>query len=106
ALGDPECRIVILLGDSASDAGDHHHRPVEPDRDEYLGGPPRDPLTRREREIVKLIAGSSTGREIAAAVAISDTNVERHRPNILPRLGLRDRVALTRYAIRHGLVEA
>ena len=75
-------------------------------RGEYLGGPPRDPLTRREREIVTLIADSYTGREIAATLVISEKTVERHRANILLKLGLRDRVALTRYAIRRGLVEA
>jgi DNA-binding NarL/FixJ family response regulator len=72
---------------------------------EYLAGPPRDPLTRREHEIVKLIADSHTGREIAGALMISEKTVERHRANILLKLGLRDRVALTRYAIRRGLVE-
>jgi DNA-binding NarL/FixJ family response regulator/anti-sigma regulatory factor (Ser/Thr protein kinase) len=75
-------------------------------RGEYLGGPPKDPLTRREREIVTLIADSYTGREIAEALVISEKTVERHRANILLKLGLRDRVALTRYAIRRGLVEA
>lgn len=75
-------------------------------RGEYLGGRPKDPLTRRESEIVKLIADSYTGREIAEALVISEKTVERHRANILLKLGLRDRVALTRYAIRRGLVEA
>ena len=75
-------------------------------RGEYLGGPPKDPLTRREREIVTLIADSYTGREIADALVISEKTVERHRANILLKLGLRDRVALTRYASRRGHVEA
>ena len=63
-------------------------------------------LTRREREIVKLIAHSYTTREIAEKLVISEKTVDRHRSNILIKLGLRDRVALTRYAIRRGLVEA
>ena len=37
---------------------------------------------------------------------ISENTVERHRANILEKLGLHDRVELTRYAIRNGLVEA
>jgi hypothetical protein len=49
---------------------------------------------------------SYTGREIAKALVISEKTVEPHRANILLKLGLRDRVALTRYAIRRGLVEA
>jgi DNA-binding CsgD family transcriptional regulator/anti-sigma regulatory factor (Ser/Thr protein kinase) len=73
-------------------------------RGEYLAGP-RDLLTRREREVVALIAESYTGREIADKLVISEKTVERHRGNILQKLGLRDRVALTRYAIRRGLIE-
>ncbi|CAA9492584.1 MAG: hypothetical protein AVDCRST_MAG67-1359 [uncultured Solirubrobacteraceae bacterium] len=74
-------------------------------RGEYVGGP-KDLLTRREREIVTLIADSYTGKEIAEKLVISEKTVERHRGNILLKLGLRDRVALTRYAIRRGLIEA
>jgi DNA-binding NarL/FixJ family response regulator len=66
---------------------------------------PADPLSPRESEIVKLIAEGLTSREIGAILHISDKTVERHRSNILDKLGLRDRVALTRYAIRRGLVE-
>lgn len=73
-------------------------------RGEYLSGP-KDLLTRREREVVALIADSLTGREIAEKLVISEKTVERHRGNILLKLGLRDRVALTRYAIRRGLIE-
>jgi DNA-binding NarL/FixJ family response regulator/anti-sigma regulatory factor (Ser/Thr protein kinase) len=75
-------------------------------RGESLAGRPKDPLTPREAEIVKLIADSYTGKEIAEQLVISEKTVEHHRGNILMKLGLRDRVALTRYAIRHGLVEA
>jgi DNA-binding NarL/FixJ family response regulator len=64
-----------------------------------------DPLTPRELEVVKLIAESYTTREIAEALVISQKTVERHRSNVLEKLGFRDRVALTRYAIRRGLVE-
>jgi len=73
-------------------------------RGEYVAGP-KDLLTRREREIVTLIAESYTGKEIAEQLVISEKTVERHRGNILLKLGLRDRVALTRYAIRRGLIE-
>ena len=66
---------------------------------------PKDLLTRREREIVTLIAESYAGKEIAEKLGISEKTVERHRGNILQKLGLRDRVALTRYAIRRGLIE-
>jgi DNA-binding NarL/FixJ family response regulator/anti-sigma regulatory factor (Ser/Thr protein kinase) len=140
ALGDPECRVVVWLGDAAPpDPGTAHHytAPVDEDSDpalieacraamrgqdflypeavvafmrdflrrgEYVT-PPKDLLTRREREVVALIADSHTGKEIAEKLVISEKTVERHRSNILVKLGLKDRVALTRYAIRRGLIE-
>jgi DNA-binding NarL/FixJ family response regulator len=67
--------------------------------------PPDDPLTPREVEIVKLIAEARTTREIAADLVLSEKTVERHRTNILGKLGMRDRVELVRYAIRRGLIE-
>jgi DNA-binding NarL/FixJ family response regulator len=66
---------------------------------------PTDPLTPREVEVVKLIAEAHTNEQIAALLVISRNTVERHRANILEKLGMRDRVQLTRYAIRRGLVE-
>jgi DNA-binding NarL/FixJ family response regulator len=67
--------------------------------------PPDDPLTPRESEIVKLIAEGHSSKEIAELLVISDKTVERHRANVLEKLGMRDRVDHTRYAIRRGLVE-
>jgi DNA-binding NarL/FixJ family response regulator len=64
-----------------------------------------EPLTPREQQIVKLIAESNTNRQIAELLTISEKTVETHRANILEKLGMRDRVELTRYAIRRGLVE-
>ena len=62
-------------------------------------------LTPREEEIVKLVAEAHTNEEIGELLFISKKTVERHRANILEKLGMRDRVELTRYAIRRGLVE-
>jgi DNA-binding NarL/FixJ family response regulator len=67
---------------------------------------PLDPLTPRETEVIKLVAESYTNRQIAEALVISEKTVDRHRANILEKLGMRDRVELTRYAIRNGLVDA
>ena len=67
--------------------------------------PSDDPLTPREVEIVKLIAEARTTREIAGDLVLSEKTVERHRTNILSKLGMRDRVEVTRWAIRHGLTE-
>jgi DNA-binding NarL/FixJ family response regulator len=63
-------------------------------------------LTPREEEILKLVAEAHTNEEIAEMLYISKKTVERHRANILEKLGMRDRVELTRYAIRRGLIEA
>ena len=65
-----------------------------------------DILTARELQVLKLIADAQTSKEIAEQLVISVKTVERHRQNILDKLGLRDRVELTRYAIRRGLIQA
>ena len=62
-------------------------------------------LTAREEEVVKLIAEGLTSREIARRLVIAPKTVERHRANVLAKLGMRDRTELTRYAIRAGLIE-
>jgi DNA-binding NarL/FixJ family response regulator len=64
-----------------------------------------DVLTPRELEVLKLIAEGHTSKEIAAMLVISIKTVDRHRTNMLEKLGMRDRVELTRYAIRRGLIE-
>jgi DNA-binding NarL/FixJ family response regulator len=65
---------------------------------------PEDPLSPRELEVVKLIAEGLTSEEIAEKLYISKKTVDRHRANMLEKLGMRNRVELTRYAIRRGLV--
>ena len=66
---------------------------------------PTDPLTPRELEVTKQIAEGLTSEEIAEILVISKKTVDRHRANILEKLGMRNRVELTRYAIKRGLVE-
>ena len=63
-------------------------------------------LTQRETEVVKLVAEGLSTRQIAEELVISEKTVQRHRANLLEKLGMHDRVELTRYAIRSGLVEA
>ena len=62
-------------------------------------------LTPREEEVLKLIAEGHSGQEIAQLLVISPKTVERHRANLLSKLGMRDRLELTKYAIRAGLIE-
>jgi len=71
--------------------------------DDHAG--PEEPLTPREQEVLKLIAEAHTNDQIALELGIARRTVERHRANILAKLHMRDRVELTRYAIRRGLVQ-
>jgi DNA-binding NarL/FixJ family response regulator len=77
--------------------GEHSIRPAEM--------PEHDPLTPRETEIVKMIAEGLTAREIGETLSISEHTVQRHRANVLDKLDLHDRVGLTRYAMRRGLID-
>ena len=67
--------------------------------------PPQRILTPREEQVVKLIAEGNSAKEIAEQLFIAPKTVDRHRANILQKLGMRDRLELTRFAIRTGLVE-
>ena len=81
--------------------------------DEYLDqtrtkGQPAGPkvLTDRERQVVRLISDGRTAKEIALALGISAHTVERHRQNVMAKLGLHSRAELVKYAMRKGLIEA
>ena len=69
-------------------------------------GVPARAITEREEEVLKLVAEGHSSKQIADMLFISVKTVERHRANLLQKLGLRDRLELTRYAIRAGLIEA
>ena len=71
-------------------------------RGEYV---PDTLLTPREDEVLKLIAEGYSSKEIGETLVISIKTVERHRANIMAKLGMRDRTQVTRYAIRAGLIE-
>jgi PAS domain S-box-containing protein len=60
-------------------------------------------LTRREQQIIKLIANSETDREIAADLCISPATAKTHRHHIMQKLHLKNKAALTSFAIEHGL---
>jgi len=61
-------------------------------------------LTKRELEVLGLIAGGATNREIAEQLFVSEGTVKNHVSNILSRLGLRDRMQAAIFAIEHGLI--
>lgn len=75
-------------------------------RSEKAGAlPVLESLTERELEVLQLIVDGQTSREIADSLTISPNTVERHRQNIMSKLGLHNRAELVRYAISKGLVE-
>lgn len=63
-----------------------------------------DPLTPRQREVLKRIAEGGSTKEIAFELNLSVKTVETHRAQIMERLGIRDIAGLVRYAMRTGLV--
>ncbi len=80
------------------------HALIEDYRWQTEGRDPYDTLTAREREILKMIADGSTGREIAAKLFISLRTVLGHRTKIMAKLDLHNRTELIKYAMRKGLV--
>jgi DNA-binding NarL/FixJ family response regulator len=63
-----------------------------------------DPLTPRQREVLKRIAEGRSTKEIAYELKLSVKTVETHRAQVMERLGIRDVAGLVRYAMRAGLV--
>src|SRR5439155_1347819 len=63
-------------------------------------------LTERELEIVRLVASGYKNKEVGNALAISERTVKTHLTNIFQKLGVRDRVGLVMFALRHGLTRA
>lgn len=66
---------------------------------------PNDLLTKREKEILKHIAQGLTDKEIAEMVFLSPLTITTHRKNILSKLGLKNKVELTRFAIDNNLLD-
>ena len=60
--------------------------------------------SRREREVLKLVAEGYTTREIADLLVVSPKTVEGHKSSLMSKLGLRNRIELVRYAIRKGII--
>ena len=64
---------------------------------------PQEVLTKREREILILIAQGFTDKEIAEKVFLSPLTIITHRKNILSKLGLKNKVELTRFALENNI---
>ena len=90
---DPRMRGVLVaeLARSGDESGDM----LAIDRD--------DGLTDRELEIVRLVAAGKKNKEVAEQLAISERTVRTNLTSVFQKLGVRDRIGLVMYALRHGL---
>jgi DNA-binding NarL/FixJ family response regulator len=79
-------------------------------REAFTGGHPNkkrpDHLTSREAEVLQLIAEGRANKQIAAELAISIKTVEKHRQQVMNKLGIHDVAGLTRHAIAKGIIES
>ena len=64
-----------------------------------------DPLSEREREVLRLLAGGHSNQEVADTLYISRKTVENHRANIVRKTGIQGQVGLAKYAARIGLID-
>jgi DNA-binding CsgD family transcriptional regulator/tetratricopeptide (TPR) repeat protein len=123
-------RIRVLIGRACHALGDHDGGDLELDAarhiftqlgaapdlaalDEGAGGPGPPPaggappghgLSRRELQVLRLVASGTTNRTIAGELCLSERTVDRHVSNILTKLGVSSRAAATAFAYQHGLV--
>ena len=61
-------------------------------------------LTARELQVLRLVAAGSTNKEIASAMGVAVSTLERHLVNLYTKIGARGRADAIAYALRHGLV--
>ena len=94
--------MIVREQDPSVERHGHHDDLDRASRGEVT---PTDPLTPREQEVIKQIAEGLSSEEIAESLVISKKTVDRHRANIFEKLGMRNRVELSRYAIERGFVE-
>ena len=67
--------------------------------------PVEEPLTPREREVLQLVAEGKTTKEIAVLLGVSVKTADAHRTRLMQKLDIHDIAGLTRYAIRHGIIQ-
>ena len=75
--------------------------------DAYLSksGPPVDPLTARERQVLQMVGEGKSTKDVARLLGISTKTAESHRGRLMRKLDIHETASLVRYAIRRGLVQ-
>jgi len=81
-----------------------HRRQLSAQRKRRSASPSR--LSKRESEVLQLIADGNSNKQMAAALNISIKTVEKHRQRVMQKLGLHETASLTRYALSQGIPEA
>ncbi len=111
----PNARFLPLIGNVNVPAGEGDEMVVDPTVEFLNAGrsgkaetQPDDAaslsaLTAREREVLALLAGGSSNREISAALTLSERTVVRHLANIYGKIGAHSRVDAASFAFRHGI---
>jgi DNA-binding CsgD family transcriptional regulator len=120
ASGIPDARLLtvndrLMMGGGFDETLPAIDRFLRLDRIEHLDARTEDesaargaaddaaPLTRREQEVLRLIASGHQNKAIAAALGMSERTVARHITNLYAKIGINTKAAATAYAIRHGL---
>ncbi len=103
--------LEIIQAIHAASQGDIYVHPAmtrallhQPVTTVHRRGAPVDALTRRELEVLRLLARGNTNRQIAVLLDLSVRTIENHRANLMGKLGLESRVELVDYAEEHKLL--
>jgi DNA-binding NarL/FixJ family response regulator len=104
-VGHSLARALRALVDRGTFFRDHIQHEAGSTPADMAEEPPRLPLTAREREVLRLLAGGESNKQVAAALSISINTVETHRARIMNKLDLHSMNAVVRYALRKGLID-
>lgn len=85
--------------------GEYHNPELRALLAEYSRTALHEQLSPRQQEVLRRLARGQAAKEIAYDLGLSSKTVDAHRARIMEKLGLSDAASLTRYAVRHGLVE-
>lgn len=97
--------VVSMLADFFCD-GVEPAEEAPPDMPRAAAGDPAPPphgLSRRELEVLRLLAAGESNRQIARRLGLSPHTIERHVANLYRKIGARGRADATAYALRNGL---